>query len=48
MQEKRSVGAALLRSGIAAGISDFLFACVSNWFMQQLPLQQFTDRSSGW
>ena len=43
----RSVGGALLRSGIAVGISDFLFASVSNWLMQsRTPVRVFQGVAS--
>jgi hypothetical protein len=43
----RSVGGALVRSGIAVGISDFLFASVSNWLMQQrTPIRVFQGVAS--
>lgn len=43
----RSVGATLLKSAIAVGISDFLFASVSNWLMQhRTPVRVFQGVAS--
>ena len=43
----RSVGSTLVRSGIAVGISDFLFASVSNWLMQnRTPIRVFQGVAS--
>jgi hypothetical protein len=43
----QSVAVTLVRSALAVGVSDFLFASVSNWFMQQrTPVRVFQGVAS--
>ena len=47
LTSSQSVGVTLVRSALAVGVSDFLFASVSNWFMQQrTPLRVFQGVAS--